>query len=66
MSENFIFHMDRINAWLIELWAAESFDLHMCDGTRREDQFGLLRDIREDVAVLRREYARLALAKDQK
>jgi hypothetical protein len=47
------FHLDRLNAWLTDLWAAKSIDLHMCDGSRRENQFGLLRDIRDDVAALR-------------
>lgn len=48
------FHADRIDDWLQELWAAKSIDLHMCDGTVRYDQFGLLRDIRQDVMAMRR------------
>lgn len=48
------FHLDRLDAWLLDLWAAKSIDLHQCDGTRKEDQHGLLSDIREDVMALRR------------
>jgi len=47
------FHIDRLNAWMHTLWAAESLDLRMCDGAIRKDQFGLLQDIRLDVMALR-------------
>jgi hypothetical protein len=58
MSEDLKLHLDRLDAWLADLWAAKSFDLHMCDPAEpvRKDQFGLLRDIRADVAALRKAY----------
>lgn len=40
-------HIERLDAIMVELWAAKSLDLHMCDGTVKADYFGLLRDIRE-------------------
>ncbi|QIG68212.1 hypothetical protein EVB56_021 [Rhizobium phage RHph_Y1_10] len=45
-------HKERLEAILRELWAAKSLDLHMCDGTTKQDQFGLLRDLREDVRAV--------------
>lgn len=47
------FHLDRMDAWLVELWRVSSIDLHMSDGSVRHDQHGLLRDIRDDVMALR-------------
>lgn len=55
------FHLDRLDAWLTELWTVKSIDLHMCNPKEptRRDQRGLLTDIRDDVRVLRREYHNL-------
>jgi hypothetical protein len=47
------FHIDRMNAWLRELWEAKSLTLHMSDGTTRSDMFGLLQNIRSDVMAIR-------------
>ncbi|HET7413394.1 MAG TPA: hypothetical protein VFJ18_12120 [Pararhizobium sp.] len=58
------FHLDRLNAWLTDLWAAESLTLHMCDGTVRTGQSGVLRDIRDDVMALRRAYLSAAQEPD--
>jgi hypothetical protein len=57
------FHLDRLNAWLVELWKVKSIDLHMCDGTRRDDQSGLLQNIREDVAALRHDHTTLGVGR---
>ena len=49
------FHVDRAEAWLVELWSAKSIDLHLCDPQRQHegrDQHGLLANIREDTRVL--------------
>lgn len=46
------FHTGRLEAVLRDLWRSQSIDLHMCDGTRRNDQFGLLQDLREDIRVV--------------
>jgi hypothetical protein len=42
----------RLRACLRELWKANDIDLHMCDGSLKSGQYGLLRDIREDVGHL--------------
>lgn len=50
------YHLDRLGAWLTDLWEAKSLTFHMCDGTVRTEQSGVLRDIRDDVMALRRAY----------
>lgn len=52
--------VERIDAWIRELWSAHSLDLHMCDGSTRLGQSGLLRNIRDDVRFLRDRVVRTA------
>lgn len=40
-------HLDRMDAIVRELWGVKSLELHMCDGTVKQDQFGTLRNIRD-------------------
>ena len=47
------FHLDRLQATTRTLWRAHDIDLHMCDGTVKRGQYGLLQDLREDIARLR-------------
>ncbi|QIG68858.1 hypothetical protein EVB71_006 [Rhizobium phage RHph_Y55] len=49
---NTLNHRERLEAILKELWAAKSIDLHRCDGTTKHDQFGLLRNLREDIRAV--------------
>lgn len=47
------FHLERMNAWMRTLWSANDLSLQMCDSSVRENQRGLLCDIRDDVMALR-------------
>lgn len=53
------FHRERLDAIMRELWQAQSLDLHMCDGTTKTNHFGLLRNLREDIRVVRSALTRL-------
>lgn len=54
--------IERIHAWCVELWSANSLTLHLCDGRVKTGQSGLLRNIRDDVGRLRAEYKATARA----
>jgi len=56
------FHLDRMNAWLRDLWAVRGIDLHLSDGSTNLNQRGLLCDIRDDVGAMR---AALAAANER-
>lgn len=45
-------HLARMEAWSVDLFAVSDIDLKMSDGSVREGQFGLLRDIRDDARVV--------------
>ncbi|MDH3740541.1 MAG: hypothetical protein OER56_02990 [Hyphomicrobiales bacterium] len=45
-------HLERMEAWAVELWKANNIDIHWCDGTASEGMHGLLDNIRKDAGAI--------------